>query len=92
MQLTSDGEKHYTFNRENEGELGGRCLANDTHWIPGTHRFYAVREDNRKVGDLWVVNALAEPYPEQETYKIQELHLPIYHALCLMLEERFYER
>ena len=30
--------------------------------------------------------------PEQETYKIQELHLPIYHALCLMLEERFYEQ
>lgn len=29
--------------------------------------------------------------PAQETYRIQELHLPIYHALCLMLEERFYE-
>ena len=28
--------------------------------------------------------------PEQETYKIQELHLPVYHALCLMLEEHFY--
>lgn len=28
--------------------------------------------------------------PEQETYKIQELHLPVYHALCLMLEERFF--
>ena len=28
--------------------------------------------------------------PEQETYKIQELHLPIYHALCLMLEDKFY--
>ena len=28
--------------------------------------------------------------PEQETYKIQELHLPIYHGLCLMLEERFF--
>lgn len=27
---------------------------------------------------------------ENETYKIQELHLPIYHALCLMLEERFF--
>lgn len=27
---------------------------------------------------------------EMETYKIQELHLPIYHALCLMLEERFF--
>ena len=24
--------------------------------------------------------------PETETYKIQELHLPIYHALCAELE------
>ena len=28
--------------------------------------------------------------PETETYKIQELHLPVYHALCMMLEERFF--
>jgi D-sedoheptulose 7-phosphate isomerase len=28
--------------------------------------------------------------PETETYKIQELHLPVYHTLCLMLEERFF--
>ena len=28
--------------------------------------------------------------PEQETFKIQELHLPAYHALCLMLEEYFF--
>ena len=28
--------------------------------------------------------------PETETFKIQELHLPIYHALCLLLEERFF--
>lgn len=28
--------------------------------------------------------------PEQETYKIQELHLPLYHTLCLMLEEYFF--
>ena len=30
--------------------------------------------------------------PEMETYKIQELHLPVYHTLCLMLEHRFYEQ
>ena len=29
--------------------------------------------------------------PETETYKIQELHLPVYHALCLMLETSFWE-
>ncbi len=28
--------------------------------------------------------------PETETYRIQELHLPVYHALCLMLEEHFF--
>ena len=29
---------------------------------------------------------------EQETYKIQELHLPIYHTLCLMLENEFFNK
>ena len=28
--------------------------------------------------------------PQTETYMIQELHLPIYHCLCLMLEDKFY--
>jgi D-sedoheptulose 7-phosphate isomerase len=28
--------------------------------------------------------------PEAETYKVQELHLPIYHCLCLLLEDRFF--
>ena len=28
--------------------------------------------------------------PEKETYKIQELHLPIYHCWCLMLENTFF--
>lgn len=38
-----------------------------------------------KVADVSVI------VPEKETYKIQELHLPIYHTLCLMLEAHFYE-
>ena len=28
--------------------------------------------------------------PSRETYRIQEYHLPLYHTLCIMLEERFY--
>ncbi len=28
--------------------------------------------------------------PQTETYMIQELHLPIYHCLCLMLEDIFF--
>lgn len=29
--------------------------------------------------------------PETETYKVQELHLPVYHALCAMIETVFFE-
>lgn len=39
------------------------------------------------------LNALADVnmvMPCDETYQIQELHLPVYHALCLMLEEYFF--
>ena len=29
--------------------------------------------------------------PETETYKIQELHLPIYHALCAAVEDALFD-
>ena len=28
--------------------------------------------------------------PEKETYKVQELHLPVYHALCAAIEEELF--
>jgi len=28
--------------------------------------------------------------PETETYKVQELHLPVYHCLCAMIEEEMF--
>ncbi len=28
--------------------------------------------------------------PETETFKVQELHLPVYHCLCLMLETNYF--
>ena len=41
-------------------------------------------------GELAKVADVVVQVPETETYKIQELHLPVYHCLCLMLEERFF--
>ncbi len=29
--------------------------------------------------------------PERETYKVQELHLPVYHHVCAAVEEHFFE-
>ena len=43
-----------------------------------------------KGGALAKVADVAVKAPETETYMIQELHLPIYHCWCLMLEDYFY--
>lgn len=43
-----------------------------------------------KGGELAEVADVAIKVPETETYMIQELHLPVYHCLCLMLEDRFF--
>jgi D-sedoheptulose 7-phosphate isomerase len=41
-------------------------------------------------GELAMAADAAVKVPETETYMIQELHLPIYHCWCLMLEDRFF--
>ncbi len=41
-------------------------------------------------GELAKVADVAVKVPETDTYLIQELHLPVYHCWCLMLEERFF--
>jgi D-sedoheptulose 7-phosphate isomerase len=43
-----------------------------------------------KGGELSDVADVAVKVPETETYMIQELHLPIYHCWCLMLEDYFF--
>lgn len=43
-----------------------------------------------KGGELAKVADVAVKAPETETYMIQELHLPIYHCWCLMLEDHFF--
>lgn len=43
-----------------------------------------------KGGELAQVADVAIKVPETETYMIQELHLPVYHCLCLMLENYFF--
>jgi len=44
----------------------------------------------RDGGRLKSVADISIIVPESETYKIQELHLPVYHCLCMMIEEHFF--
>ena len=41
-------------------------------------------------GRLGAVADAAVAVPETETYKVQELHLPVYHALCASVEEALF--
>lgn len=43
-----------------------------------------------KGGELAKVADVTVRVPEVETYMVQELHLPIYHCWCLMLEDKFF--
>ena len=43
-----------------------------------------------KGGKLKSLADVAVCVPETETFMIQELHLPVYHCLCLMLENLFW--
>lgn len=41
-------------------------------------------------GRLKGISDVTVVVPCEETYRIQELHMPVYHCWCLMLEERFF--
>ena len=41
-------------------------------------------------GELSQVANVCVKVPETETYMVQELHLPVYHCWCLMLEDKFF--
>lgn len=79
-QLTTDGEKDYSygFSREEEDNVDEVKNADKrkSAWITWSHdsKFFAMtRSDMRKVKDLWVIKSLSDSRPTLETYKY---HMP----------------
>lgn len=78
QQWTTDGEENYAFGGNNRG-VDNVELAKDkdkrkpvrVRWAPGGQKFAMLRQDNRKVKDLWVLDNTAQPRPRLETYKYQ---------------------
>jgi dipeptidyl aminopeptidase/acylaminoacyl peptidase len=85
VQLTTDGEEHYSFARrlndqaktqlkkfqkgDTKHKDGPRVPAISAQWAKDSAKFSMVRSDQRKVADLWVINSLASPRPKLETYR-----------------------
>lgn len=44
-----------------------------------------------KESKLSAISDITIKVPETETFKVQELHLPVYHYLCAKVEETFFE-
>ena len=55
--------------------------------VKGIKTISLTGEKDSKLSELSTVTVKV---PATETYLIQEYHLPIYHALCAMLEEEFF--
>jgi dipeptidyl aminopeptidase/acylaminoacyl peptidase len=47
----------------------GRMPAVNLIWSRDSNKFALIRRDARKVADLWVINALAQPRPTLESYR-----------------------
>jgi dipeptidyl-peptidase 4 len=83
VQLTTDGEEHYSYARylsdEDKKELQKdekerkdfRAPAGMIVWSKDSKKIALVRSDERKVADLWVINSLANPRPTLETYRYE---------------------
>src|SRR6266571_5363639 len=78
-QLTTDGEEEYSFDRRlaeeekrfyrfSDKNKTPRVPAITVHWSKDSKKFAVQRNDQRKVGKLWVINPLANPRPTLETY------------------------
>jgi dipeptidyl-peptidase 4 len=68
-QLTTDGEKHYSWQADDSDTVTTKRLRASARWFKDNRKFYVMRDDSRKVKDLWVINVLKNPRPELETYK-----------------------
>lgn len=76
--FTKDGQLYYPYggnssnigtdNVEMEKNKDKRSRPN-IFWSPDSKYFSMIREDQRKVKDLWVVHNIDEPRPTLETYK-----------------------
>lgn len=67
VQLTFDAEKNFTFAKEMDDSDGE--VETVAEWFKDSKKIYAVREDARKVKDLYLVNSLSQPRPTLKTYK-----------------------
>jgi dipeptidyl-peptidase-4 len=71
IQLTTDGERYYSFARDSEDTTKNKKRRANVDWFKNSKKLYVERQDSRKVKDLFVIDVLAQPRPKLETYRYE---------------------
>ena len=71
IQLTTDGERYYSFAgyRNSEDTSKTKKAKTNVEWFKNEKKLYIIREDQRKVKDLFVIDVLSQPRPKLESYR-----------------------
>jgi dipeptidyl aminopeptidase/acylaminoacyl peptidase len=69
IQLTTDGERYYSFAANSEDTTKNKKVRARVSWFKNSKKLYIERDDERKVKDLFVIDVLAQPRPKLETYR-----------------------
>jgi dipeptidyl-peptidase 4 len=69
IQLTTDGERYYSYARNSEDTTKNKKVRANVDWFKNCKKLYVERQDERKVKDLFVIDVLAQPRPKLETYR-----------------------
>ena len=95
IQITTDGVQDFGYGQP-YSLLNTDTLCNGKRkgvyglWSPDSRYFVTILTDERKVKDLWVINAMAHPRPTLETYKYHmpgEKDAPQYHLYLFDMQD-----
>lgn len=88
-RFTTDAEQYFPWGGSSYSTKSDKVVKErgtrksvDMMWSPDGTRFAILRSDQRKVGDLWVINNTTTPRPVLETYKYDmpgDSLMPQYH-------------
>ena len=89
------GQLVYAFGRENDAFLGLSTSGNSKNVVAAAQiakaiGIPAIAMTGMSGGKLNEVCDVTIKVPATETFKVQEFHLPVYHAICAELEERIF--
>ncbi len=69
IQLTTDGERYFSYAWNSNDTAKNKKQPCRARWFKNSKKLITEREDERKVLDLFVINSLSNPRPKLETYR-----------------------